>query len=147
MDEEIPIVSCLRSNAFFNLLNMLAFPIGLVVQAFEKVEYLLLGKVFAVYNLILDFLVVKKYGISGIALVTGSAVLLKNITIFLLIKKDAKIDIYLKGILKITVNSLLAASFLVLFRPLITNIGTLILSAFLYTLVYGFFSFINISGK
>lgn len=74
---------------FFSMINAFQGPLGLVAQLKEKADIILYSKVFAVYNLIADILLIKYFGIWGAVGATGSAVLGKNLFIWYFIRKEA----------------------------------------------------------
>jgi O-antigen/teichoic acid export membrane protein len=108
--------------ASFSALNYFLDPIGLVLKSKEKVQYLFYSKIFAIYNLVLDLLVIEPYGIMGVAVVTGSAVLFKNIFLYYFAKKFAPITIEYKKVGAIILNSLCMGVFLFIFRGMISSI-------------------------
>lgn len=74
---------------FFSMINAFQMPVGLVAQLKEKADIILYSKVFAVYNLIADILLIKYFGIWGAVVATGTAVLGKNIFIWYFVRKEA----------------------------------------------------------
>ena len=73
--------------AIFFALKSFEFSVGLTAMSIEKIHINLLAKIFAIYNLGVDLLVVSRYGIIGVALVTASAVFFKNIFIYFGVKR------------------------------------------------------------
>jgi len=113
--------------AAFTGFNFFFEPIGLVLQSIEKVEILFTSKIFAVYNLVTSLLWVKPYGIMGVAVSTGSAILFKNVFCYVLAKRHVRLGLDLKGIGIIAVNSLIMAGALMLMRPWVRSLGAFIL--------------------
>jgi len=74
---------------FFSMINAFQMPVGLIAQLKEKADIILYSKVFAVYNLIADILLIKYFGIWGAVFATGTAVLGKNIFIWYFVRKEA----------------------------------------------------------
>ena len=74
---------------FFTVLNSFAFPVELIAQLKEKADIFLYSKIFAVYNLIADVLLINLFGIWGAVFATGTAILGKNLFIWYFIKEDA----------------------------------------------------------
>jgi O-antigen/teichoic acid export membrane protein len=66
----------------FAALNQLAFSVGLVAQLRERVEVLVLSKVFGIYNFVASLLLIPRWGVMGAAIATGSAGLLKNLFVW-----------------------------------------------------------------
>jgi len=129
--------------AAFTGINFFLDPIGLVLQSKEKVQILFYSKIFAIYNLIADLLVVKTYGIIGIAVVTGSAVLFKNLFCYFYAKKYASITIELKSLVIIAINSLLMVLVLYPLRPKIQNITSFILVVIIGAFIYFLAAYFN----
>ena len=77
---------------FFSMVNVFQIPLGLVAQLKEKADIILYSKVFGVYNLIADILLIKYFGIWGAVVATGTAVLGKNIFIWYFVKKEASFE-------------------------------------------------------
>jgi len=74
---------------FFAMVNAFQMPLGLVAQFQEKADIMLYSKIFAVYNLITDILLIKYFGIWGAVVATGTAGLGKNIFIWFFVRKEA----------------------------------------------------------
>lgn len=72
---------------FFSILNSL--PFGTVAQFKEKADIILYSKIFAVYNLIANVVLIKMFGIWGAVFATGTATLAKNCFIWFFVKEDA----------------------------------------------------------
>jgi len=129
--------------AIFYALNFLMNPVGLVLQSIEKVQILFYSKIFAIYNIIGDLLVVNKYGIIGIALVTGSAVLFQNIFSFVCARKYTRLILETKGLFKIILNSAVMAVMIFPFRNMVDSMWILIFFAIMGGCVYFVMSFFN----
>ena len=118
-------------------------PLGLILQSLEKVNFLFYSKIFAVYNLIMDLIVVQFWGITGVAVVTGSAVLFQNIFLYYSIKKHAGITLSFRPLFTVAVNTIPMAAVLFLLRGFITGIIPLAVAVILGSLVYLAASFLN----
>ncbi|MBD3343014.1 MAG: oligosaccharide flippase family protein [Candidatus Lokiarchaeota archaeon] len=73
---------------FFAMLNSFQQPIGLIAQLKEKADIILYSKVFAVYNIIADILLIKYFGVWGAVFATGTATFFKTIFIWYFLKND-----------------------------------------------------------
>ena len=129
--------------AGFHSINYFMDPISMVLESTEKVQILFYSKIFAIYNLIGDLLVVKPYGIVGVAVVTGTAVVFKNLFCFFYAKKYAAIKLELKGIIIIGINALIMTVPIYLLRPFIQNIPTLVLTILIGSSIYLAASYLN----
>ncbi len=139
----LPSLSVLWIVASFTALNSFQFPLGLMVQAVERVEVNLYSKIFSIYNLIADLLVVKNFGIKGVAFVTGTAILFKNLFIYLYAQKYVSFSLDFKSISKILLNSGMMSIPLYFMRSLISNIFSLGFVVLIGGLIYFFISFLN----
>ncbi len=122
--------------AAFTALNFFLFPVGLVIQSIEKVKIFFFSKIFAIYNLVVDLLVVKTYGIIGIALVTGSAVLFRNLFCYFSARRYTRLVIDFKGLGIITINSFMMGFMIYPFRKLIINIPSFIVVIVIGAAIY-----------
>jgi O-antigen/teichoic acid export membrane protein len=120
----------------FTALNAFAEPTGLVLQALEKVHIQFYSKVFAVYNLVGDLLVAKPFGVLGVALVTSSAVLFKNLFCLYYSKRYSGIRVEWRGLATIAVNTLAMGLVLLSIRRYVLGLGTLILALGMAGVVY-----------
>jgi O-antigen/teichoic acid export membrane protein len=73
----------------FFFFEVLTFPVGLIAQLKEKADIILYSKIFAVYNLIADIVLINYFGLLGAAFATGTAVLGKNCFIWWFIRENA----------------------------------------------------------
>jgi len=129
--------------AAFTALNSIQFPLGLVIQAIERPEITLYSKIFAIYNLIADILVIKHFGILGVAIVTSTAILFKNLFLYKFTQKHISYSINFKPISRIIFNSA-GMSFLVIsIKGFIVNIYSLFGVMLLGGIAYFMISFIN----
>jgi O-antigen/teichoic acid export membrane protein len=129
--------------AVFTALSSFQFPLGLVVQAVERVEINLMSKVFSVYNIVGDILVVKRYGVVGVAVVTGSAILFKNLFIYWRVRRHVAFSIDLRSLSKIALNSAVMAVAIYFMRGMITSVYYFFVAVMAGGLVYLGVSFIN----
>ncbi len=122
--------------AVFTALNFFMFPIGLVLQSLEKVQILFYSKIFAVYNLVADILLIKPYGLVGVALATGSAIFFKNIFCYLFARKYTRLDADLRNLGIIFFNSLLMGLLVYAVRGFVVNTPTFILVTIIGCVIY-----------
>jgi len=129
--------------AAFLVINAFQFPLGLVVRSIERVEINLYSKIFAIYNLILDIIVVRPFGIIGIAIVTSTAVLFKNIFIFIFTRRHTYLNICWHSIIKIGINSFIMGSLLFLLEPRIKNVYSFFITVIIGIIIYFIISYLN----
>ena len=77
---------------FFNLVNAIQLPVGLVAQLRERADIIFYSKLFAIYNLLADIVFIRYLGIWGAVIATGTAVLGKNIYIWYFVRKEADLN-------------------------------------------------------
>jgi O-antigen/teichoic acid export membrane protein len=82
--------SILSMMFFFSILN--SVPVGTVAQLKEKADIVLYSKIFAVYNLIAGIILIKFFGIWGVAFATGTAILAKNCFVWYFVRKEANLN-------------------------------------------------------
>ncbi|MHA1757221.1 MAG: oligosaccharide flippase family protein [Promethearchaeota archaeon] len=130
--------------AIFTALNSFVFsPTELVLQSIERVQIIFFSKIFAIYNLIGDLLVVKSYGIIGIAFVTATAILFKNLFLLAFAYKYTNINIDFKNIGKILFNSSLMGIIFFLIKKRVTNILILIFVVLIGLFTYFIIAYFN----
>ncbi len=71
----------------FSIVN--SIPIGTVAQLRERADIILYSKIFAVYNLLADLVLIKIFGIWGAVFATGTATMAKNFFIWYFVRKNA----------------------------------------------------------
>ena len=120
----------------FRLFNAVNLPMGLVVQALEKVEIHFYSKIFSIYNLIGNLLVVNQYGITGIAIVTSTAILFKNVFTYFKIRKHIKLTLPAISIIKILINASVMAIFLIVYHASIDSVSGFIIACLLGAVLY-----------
>lgn len=107
--------------AVFMPFNALAFPVGVVLQATERVEYLAYSKILSVYNLALSIILVKVWGIPGVALSTASATLFKTAYLYYHARRVSGVRLPGSALARLALNSALAGLLLLVARPLMTT--------------------------
>lgn len=111
-------------------------PLGLILQSLEKVHFLFYSKIFSIYNLIFDLIVVQYWGITGVAIVTGSAILFQDVFLYFAIKREAGFALSFRPLFSVILNSLPMAAVLYLLNDSITNLLVFTFVVALGTLVY-----------
>ena len=127
----------------FSVFTLLEFPSDMVLQVIEKVEVRAYAQIFAVYNLAAAILLLPSYGIMGVALATGTAMMFKCLFFFYMAKYYTKISLDWVALLKIVMNSLAAG--LVAYGLLVIGDSALLLVVSLVAsgLVYVLLTYVN----
>ena len=73
----------------FFFFEILSFPTDLIAQLREKANILFYSKIFALYNLIADVILIKYFGIWGAVFATGTATFGKELFIWFFVRKEA----------------------------------------------------------
>jgi O-antigen/teichoic acid export membrane protein len=139
----LPALRLLYIFTGFMMIISFQFPLQLIVQAMEKVEINFYSNIFSIYNLVGDLLIVKLLGLTGVALVTCSARLFQLAFVWFRIKKLVALQVEVGPLVRITINSCLMMAFLLMVRPLIQNLISLIVALVLGWALYFGCSFFN----
>jgi O-antigen/teichoic acid export membrane protein len=139
----LPALNLLWIFTWFLLIISFQFPLQLVVQAVERVEITFYSKIFSIYNLIAEILIIKTFGLPGVALITCSARLFQSLFIFYRIRKFVPIKIDFQALKKIFFNSLVMMGGLLLLKGFINSVAELIIVMVLAFIFYLVLSFIN----
>lgn len=118
-------------------------PVSLVLQTLEQIQIKLHAKVFAVYNLLLELIVVQYYGVIGVVLVTASANLMTVWYLYYHARKLASLRLDFSGLSSIVINSLLMAVVVCPFRQYATGFLSLGIIVLLGVVAYLIFSWLN----
>ena len=112
------------------------YPIGLTIQLFEKMEYALYSKITVVFSIIAGIYLMKIWGIFGVALATLIGDLLKNLSMFFMIRKKAPIVYRFKEMINYLYISIFLGGSFYLINPLLTNVFKLIIFSVLFASIY-----------
>lgn len=123
--------------------NAFSDPASYILKALEKVNILFYSKIFAIYNLIGDLVVVRHWGISGVALVTASALLFKNLFCLYFARQYTGLKLDFSGITAISLNSVMAGITLLCLKSYISGIASLLASVAAGSIVYACASTVN----
>ena len=139
----LPALQTLWVFASFTTIINFQFPLQLVLQAMEKVEITFYAKIFSIYNLIGDLIIVQIYGILGIAVITCTARLFQFIFILYRVRRIIDLKVELKSLVKIFINSMLMLAGLIVVKDFIVNAFGLIIFSILGLIFYMFISYFN----
>jgi len=128
---------------FFMAFYIFSMPVRNIVIALEKNEITIFSGAVIFYKIPMAIFLTKNFGLSGAAFAVGSSLFVYFLIQLLLTRRLIKIRYPWLSFFKILMNSLIAALAILLIRPLITNIFTLILALFLAFIVYLVSSFFN----
>ncbi len=142
-EKYLPATNLLWIFSWFLVIISFQFPLQLVVQAVERVEITFYSKVFSIYNLIGEILIIKSLGLVGVALITCSARLFQSIFIYYRIRKFVPLKIDWQSLIKIFFNSLMMMAGLLLAKAVINNSAELIIAIVMAVFFYLGVSFFN----
>jgi O-antigen/teichoic acid export membrane protein len=123
-----PYAHVLTAVYFFRLTGGFDIPVNLVAQIRERADVILYSKVFAVYNLIANFVLIRYLGIWGAVLATGTAVMGKNLFIWYFVREAASfrgiVHFFLKTIVFWAVSAVIAWQVSGLFESALATLST-----------------------
>jgi O-antigen/teichoic acid export membrane protein len=93
----------------FNVFLVLELSSDLVLQAIERVEARFYGQVFALYNIVGAVVLMRPFGVAGVAFATGSAQAMRALFYHYMARKHARISVDFYPLLKIGMNSAVAS--------------------------------------
>ena len=131
--------------SFFFFFSSLNRRFGIIAQAVEKSELFMGANLLGIYNIIMNIVLVKRYGINGIAFASGSTALLTYIFFWVAMRYYVRIIVpYLfKATLRVIINCLPMMLFIVLIRKNIWNLWLLISVIVFSILLYCLMSILN----
>jgi len=138
----LPVIYILLSSYTIGLLSATFVPI---INTIEKNELFFYSIVFSIYNLIMDIILISKFGIIGAAIATGSALFLQYYYYYYFVRKVSKINFVIpyKCVLKVLLNFTPSVIFLLFFKKYIANLGLLIVAIIFSSLIYFIASYYN----
>lgn len=121
-------------NAFFGA-------VGILLQVYEKQNFIFKTQVLGVIlNILLNIVLIPRYGIEGAAFATSFSMILWNVIFFLKVKTILKVRFHILYYGKYFVSALSSLSvFFILTHIVPKNMYTLILMTGIYLFFYGFF--------
>ncbi len=136
-------LSVLWIVAGFTALNSIQFPLGMVAQAVERPEINFYSKIFSIYNIIANILVINHLGIVGVAIVTCTAILFKNIFMYRFTQKYISYSIDLKPAGRILFNAFVMGLLVYSLKGFVVNLASLMGVVLMGGIFYLMISFIN----
>lgn len=91
----------------FILFNAFQIPLSYVVLSMEHLEINLMSKIFLIYNIVGSILIIKHFGLIGVAFILGSSILFKNLFILIALRKYIKLSFPAASILRIMFAAML----------------------------------------
>ena len=125
----------------FQLFNTFQYSISTVLNAIKQVKYFTYVRIFAVYNIIMDIVLIKFIGIEGAAIATGTTIMFSNIYLFIMAKKYISIDFRYLDFLKIFIAFIpliLITNLLIYFNANVISTAILFSLATIFMLLYIF---------
>lgn len=86
----------------FSVLQCIRYPLGIILEIKEKIEYNLYSKIFAVFNILMVLIVLKytSFGLIGVAAATGISIFLRDYFIYSCMVKMTGISIDKSGLFR-----------------------------------------------
>ena len=132
-----------RFIAFAQVVYVLSTVLAYFVQILEKAHYTFYARVFVIYNIVMDIVLIKIFGLMGVAFATASAWFFNALFVYFLLRRDIKLTYPMKAFTKIMTNSIILGLIVFLMRPFIQSIWSLIgvaLGGFLVYLLLNWFN-------
>ena len=129
--------------AFYLIVGALTEPIRIMWKVLKKPEIGIYGTLFVIYNIVMDFILVPKYGIAGAAIATGSSQFFSCLLQYGLLRRNCSLALPWKSISRICLNGLVMAFFLLLVRRCISNIYSLLMLMSFSVLIFAGVSYKN----
>ncbi len=126
-------------------IGFLSYTFASIINVLEKNELFFYSGIFSIYNLIMDIILIAKFGIIGAAIATGSALVLQYFYYYYFVRKLTKINFVFpfKSLFKSLFNFMPTIVFLFFFKPFITDIWFLITAIIFAMIIYFITSYIN----
>jgi O-antigen/teichoic acid export membrane protein len=140
--DSLPVIYFLILSYYVSEISYALQPI---INLYEKPQIVLYSNIFSLYNLVLDIILIKQYGIMGAAIATGSAVVLSVPYYFVACKKIIGITFTLpfRSILATYINIIPGILLLIYIDSQLLNIYELGITALIFVLLYLLLSYIN----
>ena len=140
--DTIPIINILIC---FFLFKELIYAFDPLINVLEKNELFLISGIFSIYNLVMDIVLVPRYGIIGAAIATGSTGVLLYIYYWLasLFYIKLKLRFPFMSVFKVILNVLPMIGFILLTKHYITSIPTLSIIIASSAAIYATVSYFN----
>lgn len=113
----------------FFFVRAFVFPNSFILEISENIQYNLYAKIFAIFNVIAVFVVLKftSWGILGVGAATAISAILKNFYVYYFVKKRTSVNLNLTGLLK-SISLLVCVALIVISS---SYVSSLILKLFL----------------
>ena len=122
--------------AIFEIFNVFAWPIAWMAQTSEKVEVQLYSKIGAIYNIIAAIILIPRFGPLGAAWATGTSFMMKNVLMYVFLRRHLPLTFPWQGILKLGLSGIGSWAVLVLLASFATTIVATLLIALLSIVVF-----------
>lgn len=126
------IIICI--GAFINGLNSILNKIWQLNEKTKNILYILIISVVA--NILLNIILIPKYGINAAALTTLVSYLLSIIITYVFVRKEMRVVIDIKSLIKTFVSCFVMGLFLVLFNNFVNNIFMLMIEVAIAIIIY-----------
>jgi len=88
----IEFTSVLVATFAFSFASGFNQPVTIVAELAERADIILASKIFAIYNILANIVLIPAFGIMGAVVATGSAILFKNTFIWIFVRKVANFE-------------------------------------------------------
>jgi O-antigen/teichoic acid export membrane protein len=115
--------------AAFEIFNIFSWPIAWMAQSAERPEVQLYSKIGAIYNIISALILIPVYGPLGAAWATGTSSLMKNILMYIFLKRHLPLKFPWASLGKLSLAGLASLAVLVSLQSFVTGVFSLMFAA------------------
>lgn len=135
-EKYLPTIWLVNIVSIFSFVRMYTHPLKIIIKTLEKVHWLILGFFLSLYNLLMDIILVKSYGTRGVAIATGTTIILSYILMKIIVSREIKFKFPLHSTIKILISTIVMILFIISAKKYITNIFSLILLILMSGAIY-----------
>ncbi len=111
----------------FSFLRLYTHPLKIMIKTLEKMHLLLLSFFLSAYNLAMDIILIKSYGVTGVAVATGTTTLLSYLLMKTIVSKEIQCTFPFRSTLKVILCTTLMTLPVLLLRQHISGMLSLML--------------------
>lgn len=143
--EYLTVTNLLILSLGFIMIQQFAYAFTSIFYTLEKTKILFVGSLGAIYNLIMDLILIPPLGILGAILATGSAGVILLVYYYFALRKERIIELKypLRAFARFSVNTVITAVIVFLLKGFINNILSLICVLTIAGIVYLVLSYLN----
>ena len=131
-----PTIWLINLVVIFSFIRMYTHPLKMIIKILEKVHRLIFGIILSVYNLFMDIILVKAYGVHGVAIATGTTIILSYALMKIIVSSEIKCKFPLRSTIKTIISTIVMSIFIMSFKSYSKNViyiaAIILISAVIY---------------